>query len=531
MVPFNSFTIHSFVAFAVLAGLMLPLVAVNFALGRRRVELLLALSLLPSMAIALMAFLSDNLVLAGTSSWGRPGGPSGPELAAMNLLVIRVGYSAAVLAMVTQLHFVLAYTGLRNWLARHMWIAYLLAMPVIAVIWTPLLLRVRPEPLAPTSSWTCPVPWAPVTSPAMAAVMAGWIAVNLYSLRLLWRYGQVGGARRGALRHWRLVFLAFAFHAGLGVLVFAVNIAGYTGPALAPVMVMAKGAVLVLAMVCSRVDIYRELQRLHRERTAILESVAEQILCYDRDLRLQWTSAAASEAGLDTALLAGEDVDGIWAQRGLSGESPTKTVLASGRPSQTEAVDAEGRVWFICAYPLRDERDACLGAVELVVEVTQLKRAERVLREKNVELLNAREEERRQIAADLHDSFAQSLVSLQMALRMAADTAEADVPRELLLEMARRCKELIREVRQICHGLYPPALESLGLVPALRKMLSFYEHSGVNATLRTRPANQRLRLPGRMEIALFRICQESVSNALRHGQAGQIDVDLAIDRQ
>ncbi|HOD82989.1 MAG: Sensor histidine kinase LiaS [Planctomycetes bacterium ADurb.Bin126] len=160
-------------------------------------------------------------------------------------------------------------------------------------------------------------------------------------------------------------------------------------------------------------------------------------------------------------------------------------------------------------------------------DITERRRHEQVLREIQQKLLHTREEERRRLAAELHDCLGQGLVALHLSLQASlSDTGPALSP--ALERAVQTCGDLIREVRCISHGLYPPTLESLGLTSALRNLVAYCRSAKVQADLECDGISENTRFDHLVEIAFFRIAQEAVQNALRHGQAGRIRLHLTL---
>jgi PAS domain S-box-containing protein len=167
-------------------------------------------------------------------------------------------------------------------------------------------------------------------------------------------------------------------------------------------------------------------------------------------------------------------------------------------------------------------------AIGHVVDITALKQAQEALRQAHHQLVNAREEERKRVAADLHDSLGRELVGLHLkAQGLQADVAGDLDPkgRRELDEIVRRCQDAIAEVRSISHGLYPPLLESVGLAAALREMATRLP-SPIPVKVDCAGALEKLRWPIEVEIALFRIAQEALRNAVRHSRATRIKLAL-----
>jgi two-component system sensor histidine kinase UhpB len=153
-----------------------------------------------------------------------------------------------------------------------------------------------------------------------------------------------------------------------------------------------------------------------------------------------------------------------------------------------------------------------------------LDRLERERRLSGRRALVAQESERRRIARELHDDVGQTLtgVVLQLdALQRAAPT-ELEGQVALVQESAR---EGVEKVRDIARGLRPPALDEFGLSAALTTLAAgFSEHSGVR--VRHRVSRSLPPLEPEQDLAIYRVAQESLTNAARH--AGATAVELAL---
>lgn len=159
--------------------------------------------------------------------------------------------------------------------------------------------------------------------------------------------------------------------------------------------------------------------------------------------------------------------------------------------------------------------------IVMIEDITERWRARQAAEEAQKTLAKAREQERQYLANELHDSLAQSLVALKIKLqrlRPGAGPEELKRPLEI-------CDSLIQEVRQMAHRQYPPALESLGLPAALRRLAEDFQAS-IPVIVRCRGQAACRKLSSDAGIALFRMAQEALANAHRHSRAKRIDVLL-----
>jgi two-component system sensor histidine kinase UhpB len=145
--------------------------------------------------------------------------------------------------------------------------------------------------------------------------------------------------------------------------------------------------------------------------------------------------------------------------------------------------------------------------------------------------VGGQEEERRQVARELHDEVGQGLTAVLLQLK----TLAADAPAGLQPGLAS-AQQVVRanldEVRRIARQLRPTVLDDLGLTYALHALLDVFEESAPFAIVR-RLELELPRLAPPVELTLFRIAQESLTNAARHADASRVEVDLRLsaDRQ
>jgi two-component system NarL family sensor kinase len=145
-------------------------------------------------------------------------------------------------------------------------------------------------------------------------------------------------------------------------------------------------------------------------------------------------------------------------------------------------------------------------------------------------LLKAQEDERRRIGRELHDSAGQTLAVLCMNVEALAARAKTEAP--FFAKAAKECSEmaqqLAQEVRTASYLLHPPMLDEIGLTAALGWYVEGLEaRSGLKITLDTPPDLKRV--GSEMELLIFRLVQECLTNIYRHAGSKTATIRLAVE--
>jgi PAS domain S-box-containing protein len=207
--------------------------------------------------------------------------------------------------------------------------------------------------------------------------------------------------------------------------------------------------------------------------------------------------------------------------------------MAAGQPSEDEmrlrGADGKYRWFLVRTAPLRDEHGKLVKWYGLSIDIEDRKQMEGELRHLSGQLLRSQDEERRRIARDLHDSMAQNLIALATSL----DQLRGSIPsltgksRNLISEAIELADQCIREARTLSYVLHPPMLDEAGLEDAIRHYVKgFTERSGIQVDLEVSRTVERM--PRDIELALFRVVQESLTNIHRH--SGSPEAKIRIDR-
>jgi signal transduction histidine kinase len=173
------------------------------------------------------------------------------------------------------------------------------------------------------------------------------------------------------------------------------------------------------------------------------------------------------------------------------------------------------------------------GAAVYAVQLTNdLKRSRQ-------QIVTAREEERRRLRRDLHDGIGPTLAGQMLKLDATLDLLQSqglsghgqsqDEVVQLLTSVKQQTKESIARIRQIVYDLRPPALDDLGLVPAIRTQVAGYKgvESAPDITVSSNP-EKLPQLPAAVEIAIYRIASEAITNIIQHAQAEYAHIKLTL---
>ena len=147
------------------------------------------------------------------------------------------------------------------------------------------------------------------------------------------------------------------------------------------------------------------------------------------------------------------------------------------------------------------------------------------LRQLSSRLLSLQDTERRRIARELHDSLGQYLVGLKLNIDMLR---QSPAQTELWSEAELLMQQCMAEVRTLSYLLHPPTMDAAGFASAARWYAEgFGQRSGVQVTLDA--PDDLGRFPDAIELALFRVLQEALTNVHRHSGASEAQVRIRED--
>ncbi|MFG6119996.1 sensor histidine kinase [Thalassobacillus sp. B23F22_16] len=149
-------------------------------------------------------------------------------------------------------------------------------------------------------------------------------------------------------------------------------------------------------------------------------------------------------------------------------------------------------------------------------------------------IIEAQEDERRKLSREIHDGPAQMLANVMIRSDLVDRTFRERGVEEALAEI-KSVKQMVRsalyEVRRIIYDLRPMALDDLGLIPTLKKYLHTVEEYNDSLTVPFTNMGKERRIDSKYEVALFRLVQEAVQNAVKHAEATEIQVKVELKQK
>jgi len=265
---------------------------------------------------------------------------------------------------------------------------------------------------------------------------------------------------------------------------------------------------------------------------AIVESSSDAIIRTSPDGRiLSWNPGAELMYGYTVIEILGREIFVIVPPDRLEETSENMRKLRSGghiENFETVLLKKNGtRIDVsLSASPIKDIGGRVIAVATIARDITERKRSEEELQRLTARLLNLQDDERRRLALELHDVTAQNLFAINMNLsRLQRGRVEPAEARQILAESRKLGHQSLQEIRTLSYLLHPPMLDQTGLVDALKWYVGgFIKRSGIKVEV------QRIhdigRLPAEIEMAFFRIVQESLTNIKRHSGSNSANIRL-----
>jgi len=192
------------------------------------------------------------------------------------------------------------------------------------------------------------------------------------------------------------------------------------------------------------------------------------------------------------------------------------------------ALGEHGKWLRFTASPIKNRGGEIIGAIETLQDITEERQLEENMRYYVQLITRAQEEERKRIARELHDEVASSLLLLTQRLDAIASSTKPKLTksrRENIEDLRNHTIEALESLRRCAQDLRPRILDDLGLIPALEWMTEeLFKNYGIDA--RVEVGGGERTLPTEVQLLLFRIVQEALSNVRKHAGASMAVVKL-----
>lgn len=275
--------------------------------------------------------------------------------------------------------------------------------------------------------------------------------------------------------------------------------------------------------------------RSSREQLERLDSVIECstdaiITITEHGVVSSWNRAAEALFGYLPAEMIGVHVSRLQSVAGPDELDWVEALLGGEviRGLETVRLHKSGRAIevSITMSPMRDATGEIQGGVGFVRDIRERKRTEELRARLAEARIRAQEEERRRVARELHDEAGQSLTALVAGLTSMESALDETLGSRILL-LRDLAQSTLADLRRLAHGLHPAALDRLGLQAALeRHVHEFGEAHGATVDMLVEGSTADAPLPPQVQIALYRIVQEALTNCARHAEASNISVVL-----
>jgi len=270
----------------------------------------------------------------------------------------------------------------------------------------------------------------------------------------------------------------------------------------------------------------KEMSRHMNRLAEIVASSEDAIIGKSLDGTItDWNSGAERMYGYPAAAIVGQSIARLSPQKRSDEIFRLLQRVAAGdavRHFETVHLDQDGQELDVSLTisPIKDATGAVVGAATIARDITDRKVLER-------QVLEIADDERRRIGQDLHDETGQELTGLGLIAQTLAEklTEEKSPASELALKMAHGIQRATAHVRVLSRGLIPVEIDAGGLAAALGNLATRVSAEvGVACTFVSEPPV--LVDDNIIATHLYRIAQEAVSNALKHGKPRRIGIEL-----
>lgn len=216
----------------------------------------------------------------------------------------------------------------------------------------------------------------------------------------------------------------------------------------------------------------------------------------------------------------------IWQKDRPCDICTSERAIEMNRVQRKEEISPGGQIYSLTSVPLKTRDDRWV-AVEMIYDITRLKRSEYEIRYLASRILSVQEDERKRISRELHDETGQALTAIKINLKMIESnfTKDGHDAKKIIADTKKILTQIMKDIQRLSYDLRPPMIDDLGMIPALQSYAGrFAERTGINVVVK--PALVTQRFPQEVEISLYRIIQEALTNVVKHSKAKNVIIEL-----
>ncbi len=268
------------------------------------------------------------------------------------------------------------------------------------------------------------------------------------------------------------------------------------------------------------------------EKKVILESISELIVFQDLDNTVLWVNKVAGDSlNMEPHELIGHKCFKLWHQRNeVCINCPIKETIEKGSPQSNEITTPDGRVWFIKGFPVKDDKDNVVGAVEVTFEITKLKEAEEKFRETN-ERMNLY---RSLFAHDINNIFNNIKMASELSGTYLNDPIKLEKLKDLyhiIEEQIIRGDKLIRNVKRLTsleESKFPIKQENVRQI--LSNSIEFLYNSFPNREININKEIFQGKIFVNANELLLDVFENLLINSVKHNKNPRVEINIAVSK-